>query len=315
MQGSDLHTLLQGLEWLGQGHRIKLVTVIKTSGTTPRPVGSIAIFSDQGQIAGSVSGGCVEEELLESLVNDSVDKPRVIDYGIPQQGAIRRGLPCGGRMQLLAEPLHDLNELTHLVDMLKQRRLVLRHLNLTTGQSQIESVSQSQPFKFIANESTSHCFGPSWRMLLIGANELSRQLAQIAQTLDYVIEVCDPRTPYQEAWNLPNIELVQQIPDEFVQHSKPDIRTLVITLAHDPRIDDLALIEALKTNCFYVGALGSCQTNQQRRERLAEFLTPDELQRLHGPVGLVIGSRTPAEIAIAILAEVTALRNGKLIRS
>ena len=314
MQSSDLHTLRQGLAWLTQGHTIKLVTVVSTSGATPRPVGSIAIFSDQDRIAGSVSGGCVEEELLASLISDTHDKPQLIDYGIPQQGAIRRGLPCGGRMQLLVEPLQDRDELTRLVQVLEQRKLMRRQLDLTTGESRLEPSSEATPLCFIANRTMSRCFGPSWKMLLIGANELSRQLAQIAQTLDYEIEVCDPREPYRDAWNLPDIKLIQQMPDEFIQQSKTDNRTLVITLAHDPRIDDLALIEALKADSFYVGALGSQRTNRQRRERLTEFLTPDELQRLHGPVGLAIGSRTPAEIAIAILAEVTALRNGKSIQ-
>jgi xanthine dehydrogenase accessory factor len=313
MQSSDLHTLQQGLTWLEQGIAIKLVTVISTSGATPRPVGSIAIFSAQGQIAGSVSGGCIEEELLESLIKESSDRPQLIDYGIPQNNTIRRGLPCGGRMQLLVEPLHNLNELTQIVQALEARTIIRRQLNLTTGQSQIENLPKALPFKFTTDESVSHCFGPSWRMLLIGANELSRQLAHIALTLDYEMQVCDPRVAYQEAWDLADITLTQQMPDEFIQHANPDNRTLVITLAHDPRIDDLALIEALKSDCFYVGALGSQQTNKNRRERLAEFLTADQLQQLHGPVGLAIGSRTPAEIAISILAEVTALRNNKAL--
>ncbi len=311
MQNSDLNTLQQGLKWLNLGHTIKLVTVVKTSGATPRPVGSIAILSDHGQIAGSISGGCIEEALLEQLVKESRKKIELIDYGLPPKSNHQRRLPCGGKMQLLVEPINNSSELSPLVEGLKQRKLVVRELNLSTGEIQTKSTQKTQPFTFIKDKLCVHCFGPSWRMLLVGANELAQQLSQIAQTLDYELEVCDPRLPYQEAWDATNITLKREMPDEFIQQAKPDRRTLVITLTHDPRIDDLALIEALKSNCFYIGALGSQQTNQRRRERLTEFLTKGEIERLHGPVGLAIGSRTPAEIAISILAEITALRNGK----
>lgn len=311
MQNSDLNTLQQGVKWLSLGHTIKLVTVIKTSGATPRPVGSIAILSSHGQIAGSISGGCIEEALLEHLIKDSCEKAELIDYGLSSQSSNQRSLPCGGKMQLLVEPINNSSELSHLVEDLKQRKLVLRELNLSTGEIQTKRTQQAQPFTFIKDKSCSHCFGPSWRMLLVGANELSQQLSQIAQTLDYEVEVCDPRPPYSEAWGAADITLKREMPDEFIQQAKPDSRTLVITLTHDPRIDDLALIEALKSDCFYTGALGSQLTNQRRRERLTEFLTKEEIERLHGPVGLAIGSRTPAEIAISILAEITALRNGK----
>lgn len=311
MQNSDLYILQQGLEWLSQGHAIKLVTIVTTIGATPGPVGSIAIFSNHGHIAGSVSGGCIEEELLESLPNSCTNAPQLIDYSLPQQSTVSRGLPCGGKMQLLVSSLNSIDALTEWVEALQQRKLILYRLDLITEKSQIEVISKVQPFEFHPKKSISRCFGPGWRMLIIGANEVARQLAQIALTLDYEIEVCDPRIQYQNAWGLPDIKLEQQMPDEFIQYSKPDNRTVVITLAHDPRIDDLALIEALKSDCFYVGALGSLQTSQQRKKRLTEFLTDDELQRLHGPVGLAIGSRTPAEIGISILAEITALRNNR----
>lgn len=313
MRNSDLNTLQQGAEWLSQGHEIRLISIVEVSGATPRPIGSIAIISDQGHIAGSVSGGCVEEELLDSLVKKNSDTPQLIDYGLPKNGVKFRGLPCGSRMQLLVTRLQDFEQLNSWIDILKRRKVALYTHDLISGESQIGVVPKALPFRYIPNQSISHYFGPSWRMFLIGANEISYQLAQIALTLDYDVEVCDPRVSYQDAWDLPNVKLTQQMPDEFVCQMKPDSRTVAVALAHDPRVDDFALIEALKSDCFYVGALGSLQTSQKRKKRLAEFLTDSELQRLHGPVGLDIGSRTPSEISISILAEITALRNNKTL--
>ncbi len=153
--------------------------------------------------------------------------------------------------------------------------------------------------------------GPRYRMLVIGAGQLSRYLCNIAVGLDYQVTVCDPREEYTEEWNIPGTKIVRTMPDDTVIDMKLDERCAVIALTHDPKLDDLALMEALKTPAFYVGALGSRRNNQARRERLKEFdLNETELARLHGPVGIYIGSRTPPEIAVSILAEVTAAKNG-----
>jgi xanthine/CO dehydrogenase XdhC/CoxF family maturation factor len=149
------------------------------------------------------------------------------------------------------------------------------------------------------------------RMLVIGAGQLSKYLAQIAVGLDYQVTVCDPREEYTETWDVPGVSLVKTMPDDTVVDMKLDERCAVVALTHDPKLDDMALLEALKSRAFYVGALGSRANNVKRRQRLEEFdLTPEQIARLHGPIGLYIGSRTPPEIAISILAEITANKNG-----
>ena len=154
--------------------------------------------------------------------------------------------------------------------------------------------------------------GPAWRLLIIGAGQIARYLAQMAQALDYDITVCEPREAYRPAWDLPGTRLLATMPDDTLLAMEPDARCAVVALTHDPKLDDMVLLEALRSPAFYVGALGSRANNMRRRERLAQHfgMAADELARLHGPVGLPIGSRTPPEIALAILAEMTAVRNG-----
>jgi xanthine dehydrogenase accessory factor len=154
-------------------------------------------------------------------------------------------------------------------------------------------------------------FGPRWRLLVIGAGQLSRALAEMALALDFEVIVCDPREEYAATWEVANTRFVSEMPDDVVTALQLDPHSAVVAVTHDPKLDDLALLEALKSPAFYVGALGSRGNTAKRRERLKLFdLSEEEIARLHGPVGLHIGARTPAEIAIAILAEVIAVRNG-----
>src|SRR6185503_358838 len=153
--------------------------------------------------------------------------------------------------------------------------------------------------------------GPHWRLLIIGAGQLSKYLAQMAQALDYRVTVCDPREEYADVWDVPGAVLNRGMPDDVVLQMNLDAHSAVVTLTHDPKLDDMALLEALKSPAFYMGAIGSKKNNEARRKRLAEFdLSQQEIDRLHGPVGLKIGSKTPPEIAVAILGEMTAIKNG-----
>ena len=153
--------------------------------------------------------------------------------------------------------------------------------------------------------------GPRYRMLVIGASQLSKYIAQIAVGLGYHVTICDPRDEYTETWDIAGVDLVRTMPDDTVRAMRLDERCAVVALTHDPKLDDLALMEALKSKAFYVGALGSRANNAKRRERLREVdVTADEIARLHGPIGIYIGSRTPPEIAVSILAEITAVKNG-----
>ena len=194
--------------------------------------------------------------------------------------------------------------------MIEQGRLIARKLDLDAARVTLSPARAADGLVFDGKSLTT-VHGPRFRMLVIGAGQLSKYLAQIAVGLDYQVTVCDPREEYTETWDIPGVTLVKTMPDDTVIDMRLDERCAVVALTHDPKLDDLALMEALKSPAFYVGALGSRANNAKRRQRLEEFdLTPAQIARLHGPIGLYIGSRTPPEIAISILAEITAIKNG-----
>lgn len=266
---------------------------------------------------GSLSGGCVEDDLLEKLRSGemTIERPQIVEYGVTAEQNERLGLPCGGRLQVLVErwlPDADLRAaLQQLSALLAQRRIAQRELDLNTGAWRILESADFVPLAY-STTVLKQCYGPRFQLLLIGAGEVARCLAAMAQMLDYRVLVCDPRADLIAQWTLPSVELLQCMPDDAVrEHCLNDARSIVITLTHDPRIDDMALMEALQHDLFYVGALGSERTSQKRRERLLQLdINPTQIARLHAPVGLAIGSKRPPEIAIAILAELTQLRAG-----
>ena len=312
MDSTDLEVLKNCHRWVNEGHRCELVTVIKTWGSSPRPQGAMLAIRDDGLVVGSVSGGCIEDDLIERVRTHGIHRslPEIVTYGVSAEEAHRFGLPCGGTIQLAIEPLSVRSGIDQLLARLAQHELVARHLNLISGQVTLSSASPGALLQLSSNELiTIH--GPRWRLLIIGAGELSRFLASIAKGLDYQVIVCDPREEYRATWQLDGVQLVHDMPDDVVLEFKLDQRSAVVALTHDPKLDDLALMEALKSNAFYVGAIGSRVNNAKRRERLKLFdLTEDDLAKLHGPIGMYIGSKTPAEIAISILAEMTAVKNG-----
>ncbi|CDY78076.1 Carbon monoxide dehydrogenase F protein [Caballeronia glathei] len=267
---------------------------------------------DDGHVAGSVSGGCIEDDLIDRVRQRGIEqsRPEAVKYGITAEEAHRFGLPCGGTIQLVLEPLSLESGIAGLCDAVEAGQLVARTLDMATGEVRMEPAQATDGVAFDdATLLTIH--GPRYRMLVIGAGQLSRYLCNIAVGLDYQVTVCDPREEYTDEWDVPGTTIVRTMPDDTVMAMKLDERCAVIALTHDPKLDDLALMEALKTPAFYVGALGSRRNNAARRERLKEFdLSDVELARLHGPVGIYIGSRTPPEIAVSILAEVTAAKNG-----
>src|SRR5204862_2500106 len=188
--------------------------------------------------------------------------------------------------------------------------LVTRRLDLASSFATLHPAKAVDGLVFDGKTLTT-IHGPRYRMLVIGASQMSKYLAKSAVCLDYQVTICDPREEYTETWDIPGVKLVRTMPDDTVRAMNLDERCAVVALTHDPKLDDLALMEALKSPAFYVGALGSRANNAKRRERLREFdVTEEEIARLHGPIGLYIGSRTPPEIAISILAEITAVKNG-----
>ncbi|PMS20557.1 XdhC family protein [Trinickia soli] len=312
MESMDLEVLNTGRRWLAEGQRVVLATVVRTWGSSPRPEGAMLAIREDGLVVGSVSGGCIEDDLIERVRRGDIDleRPSVARYGIAAEEAHRFGLPCGGTLELVLEPLTPASGIDALCEALADGALVARALDMATGVARLAPALATDGLRF-DGERLVTIHGPRFRMLVIGAGQLSGYLASMAVGLDYRVTVCDPREAYTDEWNVPGTEIVRMMPDDAVTEMKLDARSAVIALTHDPKLDDLALMEALKTPAFYVGALGSRRNNAARRERLREFdLSDGELARLHGPVGIYIGSRTPPEIAISILAEVTAAKNG-----
>ncbi|MBE0613955.1 MAG: XdhC family protein [Burkholderiales bacterium] len=312
MDSVDLEVIRNASSWHKAGHAVVLATVVKTWGSAPRPLGAMLAIRDDGQVSGSVSGGCVEDDLIERVREHRLagDKPEVATYGVSKEQADRFRLPCGGTLQLVLEPVKDSAGLDELLGIIERHELVARFLDLESGKSRLEPGRWSDALEFDGKLlKTVH--GPRWRLLIIGAAQLSRYLGQMAQALDYHVTVCDPREEYAAAWDVADVAIDRGYPDDVVQAMNLDAHSAVVALTHDPKLDDAALMEALKSPAFYVGALGSKANNDKRRKRLANFdLSAGEIARLHGPVGLKIGSRTPPEIAVAILAEMTAVRRG-----
>jgi xanthine dehydrogenase accessory factor len=268
---------------------------------------------DDGQVQGSVSGGCIEADLIERVLNGGFKStaPFLLKYGVTPDEAQRYGLPCGGTMELVIEPCPDLAALENLGERTKCGQLARRSISIGQAGALITAGSASDTLSWDSRTLTT-LHGPAWRLLIIGAGQISTYLAQMAQALDYQVFICDPRSEYSEEWGVPDTTLLTSMPDDAVIELDLDPHSAVVALTHDPKLDDMVLLEALKSPAFYVGALGSTVNNQRRRARLLQHfdLSQSEVDRLHGPVGLPIGSRTPPEIAVAILAEMTAVRNG-----
>lgn len=310
---TDREILHTALDWLAQGYRPALVTVARTWGSSPRPVGSLMLMREDGVYSGSVSGGCVEEDLLARYRDGQLSEafPTCVDYGVNRAQARRLGLPCGGRLELLIERLDNPAPLNTLLNKLKANELVLRRVCLTTGEVSLHRATAGDDFEY-TEQALKKVFGPRWRLLLIGAGHLSRYVAHIALMLDYQVIVCDPRDDYQQEEAVDGVERVRSMPDEAVQAYANHPRSVVVALTHDPRLDDMALMDALTSPAFYVGAIGSRKNSEQRRERLKALgISAQQLKRLHAPVGLPIGSHSPPEIAVSIMAEITALRNAR----
>ena len=312
MDSVDLEVLRKCADWVDEGRRTLLVTVVKTWGSSPRPEGAMLAVREDGYVVGSVSGGCIEDDIVDRTRREGqrATKCEVVTYGVSADEARRFGLPCGGTLQLVLEPLTRESGILALLREIEAGHLVARKLDLASGFATLHPARASDGLAFDGKTLVT-IHGPRFRMLVIGASQLSKYLAAIAVGLDYQVTVCDPREEYTETWDIPGVTLVRTMPDDTARAMKLDERCAVVALTHDPKLDDLALMEALKSKAFYVGALGSRANNEKRRERLLEFdVTEGEIARLHGPIGLYIGSRTPPEIAISILAEITAVKNG-----
>lgn len=313
MDNLDLDVLKTALAWTDSGRRVTLGTVVRTWGSAPRPIGAMMAIRDDGQVIGSVSGGCIEDDLIAQVKERTLAAklPESVRYGVAADQARQFGLPCGGTVEMVLEPLTPLSDVRGLLTDLEAHKIVKRTLHLETGIAKRAESTGADELSFDGKTLVT-VHGPRYRLLIIGAGQLSKYLATMAIPLDYQVTVCDPREEYQEQWlDLPMVSMTRGMPDDTAIAMNLDRNSAVVALTHDPKLDDLALMEALRSPAFYVGALGSKANNDKRRGRLLEFdVSQDEVNRLRGPVGLDIGAKTPSEIAISILAEMTATKRG-----
>jgi xanthine dehydrogenase accessory factor len=265
---------------------------------------------DDGLLEGSVSGGCIEDDLIRQIRDGQlvIDTPRTLTYGVSAQEARKFGLPCGGTLELVLEVVKPHSQIDAMIEAIEAGVLFTKQLNLATGVVQI----LDQHLGFTCDDTQLRLpLGPAYRVLVIGAGQLSKFFSQIMLGLGFKVTVCDPRQEYYDNWDIAGVELTREMPDDVVLSIKPDARTAIVALTHDPKLDDLALLEALNSQAFYVAALGSTRNNQQRKQRLQEHfgMSDEALARLHGPAGLFIGSKIPSEIAVSIAAELVAAKN------
>ena len=305
-------------------HREKsvwLCTILKTWGSSPRPIGAMMACTFDGELVGSISGGCVEEDFLEELregklkdLYQSQAKPITVVYGETEAEQARLKLPCGGQLHVLLELLEPSVEnktvFENIHSALERHLTTSRIVNMSNGKITVGDHARKEAL-VIEKETMIHSLSPMYKLLLLGAGDVAKYVAEMALALEYQVTLCDPRPNYLDNWSVQGVETSARLPDDIVRESYSNPYSGIVALAHDPRVDDMALMEALKTEAFYVGAMGSERTSAARRERLPELgLTKDEIDTLHAPIGIEIASKTPAEIAISIMAEITAVRHG-----
>ena len=314
----------KALEWTESGYEVALATVISTWGSSPRPVGSQLIIRDDNLFEGSVSGGCIEGEVvaegLRVIRNENV---KTLEFGIADAAAWEAGLACGGQVQVFVQKitsnlkvmLSDLN----LAQKKKQAMAVL--IDLSSGEAQLKenrdhgsedlvrcfTNDESRLISFDGNDRVfAHILNPPLRLFIIGAVHIAQVLSKMATQTGYEVVVIDPRDTWAEAVRFPDITIDKRWPSTALEELSPNSRTAVVTLCHDPKLDDPALLVALDSDAFYIGSLGSRKTHWKRIERLkGEGVSDELLARIKAPVGLNIGARTPAEIALSIMGQVT----------
>lgn len=304
------------LDWHRAGKGAALATVIETWGSAPRQPGSQLAISGEGEIMGSVSGGCVEGavvvEALEALEDG---KPRVLTFGVTDETAFSVGLACGGTIRVLVEPIGQGMPVAMLEAVVEARaaRKPLAYGVTVEGWERRLLGPSDLPERFRADRSGMEesgefiaLFNPPLRMLIVGAVHIAQALVPMAKLAGYDPVLIDPRDAFASEGRFPDTVIRHDWPDEGLLAEGLDTRTAVVTLTHDTKLDDPAIIAALGSEVFYLGCLGSTRTHAKRLERLrAAGITEDQIARIHAPVGLDIGAKTPAEIAVSVLAQVT----------
>lgn len=334
MSTLNLQVIIKTCTWLEQGDRVFFITVINTWGASPRPVGSLLAYNLDKEIqAGSLSGGCIEDDLFDFLKHASSDRdlPTFFTkkYGSAETDSTRYLLPCGGTLELLIETIFDVSQHEHffcLKNTLLARLPIARSLDLSDSRNIRYSLFDQDKIvgneEFFYNNLTHefyHRLDPAYRLLLVGGGDVTLYLSEFAETLGFDITICDPRAAHNKRFQIdqfaykkhkPIYNISYDLPDDLIRQNFLDSFCAIVCLAHDPKVDDMALLEALaNSNAFYIGAMGSLKTSQNRVSRLMALgLTQKQLSHLHAPIGLDIHSKTPQEIAIAISAELISSR-------
>ncbi|WP_010140471.1 XdhC family protein [Oceanicola sp. S124] len=311
----------QALDWHLSGRKAALATVVETWGSAPRRIGSQLVISGSGEMAGSVSGGCVEgavvTEALEALEQGA---PRLLEYGVSDGDAFAVGLACGGTIRVLVQPVGSAFPPDHLQALVAARRARQAVAVISSPEGVVQEVTtEGRDERFRLDRSGFDETGrfiavqtPPLRLLVVGAVHIAQALVPMARLAGFAATVIDPRDSFATPERFPDTRLINDWPDEVIAAQPMDLRTALVLLTHDPKLDDPALLAGLRSRAFYIGALGSTRTHAKRLERMREAgVSEADLARIHGPVGLDIGAANPAEIAVSILAQmVQALRRG-----
>lgn len=318
---SNSHVISSVVKWLEEDLPVWLCSVTSTWGSSPTPAGTLMAYCEKYGVAGTLSGGCIEEDLLEKMQQGTLllsqnkqSYPLEMVYGGSQEEQAKFILPCGGQLHILIEQLLPNNSVkdhfSALNTYLSKRELIGRKVNISTGEMiLLEKEIQRGIDTFTCENSggryVEHVMGPAYQMLLIGASEVARCVAELAQSLDFSVSVWDHREEFIRNWSVPNVAIYRESPEVLIREQFADENNAIIALAHDPRVDDFALVDALTTKAFYIGAIGSKNTCRKRNERLMNYVEDvASIEKMHSPVGLDIGSKTPFEIAISVLAHV-----------
>ena len=309
------------LAWHREGRGAALATVVETWGSAPRQAGSQLAISGAGEIMGSVSGGCVEGAVVvEALEAMQSGQPRLLSFGVSDETAFSVGLACGGTIRVLLEPVAPMADLlAELVAIRAARRPVAYAVDLTDWSRALLAPGDAAEADLRLRSDKAGVEGvrfitphnPPLRLIVVGAVHIAQPLVAMARLAGYDPTLIDPRETFGAAERFPGEVILDDWPDEALRRLAPDARSAIITLTHDSKLDDPAIAFALRSECFYLGCLGSKKTHAARVARLqAAGFSEAELARIHAPVGLAIGAKTPAEIAISILAQVTAVLRG-----
>lgn len=304
-------------DWHRAGRKVALATVVETWGSAPRPVGSLLVIDGHGAMEGSVSGGCVEGAVIVEALEALEDgKPRLLDYGVSDDEAFAVGLACGGRIRVLVEPIGmamPVALLNEIADAGNSKTPIAYVVDLESD-ARRTAPAKDYPVRFRSDrsgvEADGHTFigihNPPLRMIIVGAVHIAQHLVPMARACGYTPTIIDPRGAFGSEDRFPGETISDDWPDAAMTALAPDARTAVVTLTHDPKLDDPAIIATLQTDAFYLGCLGSTRTHAKRVARLTDAgFSDDKIARIHAPVGLNIGGKSPAEIAVSIMAQVT----------